>query len=142
MVNRTTRACSTGAARHGCCSTARAAAAEGKKVALIIGNSAYATGPLRNPANDAADLAAALREIGFSVATGLDANRKTIPQASRGMERGLAVVGRKPPESVIVYSTEAGETADDGSRRNGVFTEALLRHIRRKEELTVILRER
>ena len=63
------------------------------------------------------------------------------PQASKGMERGLAVVGQKPPESVIVCATEAGETADDGSGRNGVFTAALLRNIKRSEEFTAILRD-
>jgi formylglycine-generating enzyme required for sulfatase activity len=57
------------------------------------------------------------------------------------MEKGLAVVGTKPPESVIVYATEAGETADDGNGRNGVFTAALLRNIKRSEEFTAILRE-
>lgn len=43
-----------------------AAAVEGR-VALVIGNSAYAASPLRNPANDAADLAAALEKKGFNV---------------------------------------------------------------------------
>jgi formylglycine-generating enzyme required for sulfatase activity len=43
-----------------------AAAIEGR-VALVIGNSAYAASPLRNPANDAADLAAELEKKGFNV---------------------------------------------------------------------------
>ena len=55
-------------------------AAQGRKVALVIGNSAYATGPLRNPVNDAADLSAALGEVGFSVAKGSDATKKTMYQ--------------------------------------------------------------
>ena len=195
---------------------------EGSRCALVIGNGKYATGPLRNPANDAADMAAALKEIGFKVTLATDANKKTMfqlidqfgsdikgadlalfyysghgvqeggenylipvgadinaasdvelegvqlqrliarmnsgeagtnvvildacrnnpfPQASKGMERGLAVVGQKPPESVIVYATEAGETAEDGGGRNGVFTTALLKNIRRNEELTRILRD-
>ena len=33
-----------------------------RRVALVIGNSGYTHAPLRNPANDAADVAAALRE--------------------------------------------------------------------------------
>ncbi|MCX7028387.1 MAG: SUMF1/EgtB/PvdO family nonheme iron enzyme [Spirochaetes bacterium] len=196
--------------------------AAGRRVALVIGNSTYSMGPLRNAGNDATDMAAALRGIGFSVALGIDANKKTMyqlidqfgtdfrgseialfyysghgvqaggenylipvgtdisiasdveiegvqlqrligrmnsggantnvvildacrnnpfPQASRDMERGLAVIGQKPPESVIVYATEAGETADDGSGRNGVFTAALLKHIGRNEEFTAILRD-
>jgi formylglycine-generating enzyme required for sulfatase activity len=195
---------------------------EGSRCALVIGNAKYATGPLRNPANDATDMAAALKEIGFKVTLATDANKKTMfqlidkfgsdikgadlalfyysghgvqadgenylipvgadinaasdvelegvqlqrlisrmnsggagtnvvildacrnnpfPQAARGMERGLAVVGQKPPESVIVYATEAGETAEDGGGRNGVFTAALLKNIRRNEELTRVLRD-
>lgn len=37
------------------------------RVALVIGNSSYRTAPLANPANDAADLAHALEEKGFTV---------------------------------------------------------------------------
>lgn len=38
-----------------------------KRVALVIGNAAYASSPLTNPTNDAADLSAALRRLGFEV---------------------------------------------------------------------------
>jgi hypothetical protein len=38
-----------------------------KRTALIIGNSAYKEGPLKNPVNDARDMAAALRGMGFDV---------------------------------------------------------------------------
>jgi uncharacterized caspase-like protein len=52
--------------------TLHAAAAE-KRVALVIGNSAYQhTAPLRNPSNDATDMAAKLRELGFDVIDGID----------------------------------------------------------------------
>ena len=43
------------------------AAADESRVALVIGNAAYKDSPLRNPANDASDMAAALREVGFAV---------------------------------------------------------------------------
>jgi uncharacterized caspase-like protein len=44
------------------------AQADGKRVALIIGNSAYRNVPaLPNPANDASDIAAAFRRLGFAV---------------------------------------------------------------------------
>jgi hypothetical protein len=44
------------------------AAAEGKRVALVIGNGAYRNVPsLLNPPNDASDIAAALKRIGFTV---------------------------------------------------------------------------
>lgn len=44
------------------------AAAEGKRVALVIGNGAYRNVPaLQNPPSDARDIAAALRRLGFAV---------------------------------------------------------------------------
>ncbi|MBU1230421.1 MAG: SUMF1/EgtB/PvdO family nonheme iron enzyme [Proteobacteria bacterium] len=38
-----------------------------RRVALVIGNGAYKTAPLKNPANDARDMAAALKSVGFEV---------------------------------------------------------------------------
>ena len=38
-----------------------------RRVALVIGNGAYPTAPLRNPVNDARDMASALRSLGFEV---------------------------------------------------------------------------
>lgn len=38
-----------------------------KRVALVIGNSAYGKSPLKNPVNDAADVAQKLRSLGFDV---------------------------------------------------------------------------
>jgi hypothetical protein len=38
-----------------------------RRIALVIGNSAYETAPLKNPANDAQDMTRALRELGFDV---------------------------------------------------------------------------
>jgi len=37
------------------------------RVALVIGNSAYKTSPLKNPVNDAADMSARLKGFGFTV---------------------------------------------------------------------------
>jgi uncharacterized caspase-like protein len=46
------------------------AAAE-KRVALVIGNAAYQNvPPLRNPSNDATDIATKLRDLGFDVVEG------------------------------------------------------------------------
>ena len=47
------------------------------RVALIIGNAAYAGAPLLNPANDAAAMSKALRAMGFTV---IDARDATKPQ--------------------------------------------------------------
>lgn len=38
-----------------------------KRVALVIGNSSYANSPLKNPVNDAKDITAKLRGLGFEV---------------------------------------------------------------------------
>src|SRR5262245_52287648 len=53
------------------------------RVALVIGNGAYAHATqLPNPPNDAADMAKALRDIGFDVVDGIDLDR-------RGMEERI-----------------------------------------------------
>lgn len=48
----------------------------------------------------------------------------------RSVERGLAVVARKPEGSILAFATAPGKTAADGSGRNGLFTEAVLRHMK------------
>ena len=54
-----------------------ATASADKRVALVIGNSAYVNStPLANPVNDAADMAAALTEVGFTVVHGLDVDKR------------------------------------------------------------------
>jgi hypothetical protein len=62
--------------------TAAPAKAE-QRTALVIGNSAYGFAPLANPANDAADVAAALRDTGFNVALRLNATRPAMLDAIR-----------------------------------------------------------
>ena len=52
-----------------------------RRVALVIGNSAYQTAPLRNPANDARDMAAALRDLGFEVIEHIDADQRVMKRA-------------------------------------------------------------
>ena len=42
-------------------------AADDRRLALVIGNSAYRVGPLQNPVNDARAMASALRSAGFEV---------------------------------------------------------------------------
>jgi hypothetical protein len=47
-----------------------------KRVALVVGNSAYEYVPkLTNPANDARDMAAALKALGFEVVEGIDLDK-------------------------------------------------------------------
>ena len=65
-------------------------AAAQKRVALVIGNSAYkhATA-LANPANDANDMGAALKELGFEVILGLDLDKRGFDQRVREFSRAL-----------------------------------------------------
>lgn len=59
------------------------AAAE-KRVALVIGNSAYQhTAPLKNPSNDATDIAEKLRQLGFEVIDGTDLSKGDMEQRIR-----------------------------------------------------------
>ena len=68
-----------------------------KRVALVIGNSSYQhAGELANPRNDAADMAAALRWVGFQVIEGYDLNKAALERkirdfatALRGAQAGL-----------------------------------------------------
>ena len=54
------------------------------RVALVVGNSAYrSTTPLANPLNDARDMAAALKSVGFDVVEALDADKRKLDGAMR-----------------------------------------------------------
>ncbi|SNR64927.1 Uncharacterized protein, contains caspase domain [Humidesulfovibrio mexicanus] len=53
------------------------------RIALIIGNGAYKTAPLRNPARDAQDMAALLKSLGFSVTLKTDVDQKDMEEAVR-----------------------------------------------------------
>jgi Caspase domain len=65
------------------------ASADGRRVALVIGNSAYRNvAALPNPANDAGDVAAALKRLGFAVTLITDASFDQ-------MRRGLIALGRE-----------------------------------------------
>src|SRR5262249_47179420 len=58
------------------------------RIALVIGNGAYAEGPLANAVNDARDMATTLRQLGFEVLIGENRNR-------RQMEDMIREFGRK-----------------------------------------------
>jgi hypothetical protein len=61
----------------------------------------------------------------------LDACRDNPFSWRRGGTRGLQVVSNRPANSIIVYATGAGNTADDNpSGRNGLFTSQLLKHLK------------
>ncbi|RAI41956.1 caspase family protein [Rhodoplanes roseus] len=66
------------------------AAGAQERVALVVGNGAYRNAtPLANPPNDAADVAAALRRIGFTVIEGRDLDKRGLEDQIRAFGRAL-----------------------------------------------------
>ena len=61
---------------------------QSRRLALVIGNGAYKTSPLRNPVNDAYDMANSLRGLGFEVIHKENASRKTMKLAIREKQWG------------------------------------------------------
>jgi hypothetical protein len=57
--------------------------------ALVIGNSDYSFGPLRNPRNDAEAMAKALEEAGFDVTVATDAGQDAMEQAIQDFSEKL-----------------------------------------------------
>lgn len=77
-------------------------AADDKRVALVIGNSSYQhTAPLRNPRNDAEDITAALKRLGFEVIEGIDLDK-------RSMERSIRQFGVKLAGAEVALFFYAG----------------------------------
>jgi formylglycine-generating enzyme required for sulfatase activity/uncharacterized caspase-like protein len=70
--------------------TIAAAPASEQRVALIIGNAAYKDAPLRNPVNDATDMARALRELGFKTTLKTNAGQRQMKDAIREFGSELA----------------------------------------------------
>lgn len=68
---------------------APAAAEPDKRAALLIGNAAYRTAPLKNPINDARAMAATLKELGFRVTTLENATRQQMQKAMLEFGRSL-----------------------------------------------------
>ncbi|MEW6671323.1 MAG: SUMF1/EgtB/PvdO family nonheme iron enzyme [Thermodesulfobacteriota bacterium] len=180
------------------------------RTALVIGNGDYKASPLKNPVNDAQDIADALRDLGFSVTLETNANSLVMKEAIKSFGRslrqggmglfyyaghGMQVKGRNylipvgadigteseveyeaidvgrilgqmedagnglnviildacrdnpfarsfrtsekglakmdaPTGSFLAYATAPGSVAADGTGRNGLYTEKLLKHIK------------
>ncbi|HNU07315.1 MAG TPA: caspase family protein, partial [Pyrinomonadaceae bacterium] len=188
-----------------------------KRVALVIGNAVYTKAkPLANPANDASDMAATLKGLGFEVVSGVNQNKRQIEALIRDFGTKLAASGgvglfyyaghgiqvggenylvpvdadipeedevaysavpislvltkmssakndlnivildacrnnpfarswrgfrdsgnsdglakiSPPTGTLVLYATEPGKVASDGTGRNGLFTESLLKQIK------------
>jgi caspase domain-containing protein len=78
------------------------ASADGRRVALVIGNGAYKSVPaLPNPPSDAGDIAAALRRLGFAVTLITNASFDE-------MRRGLIALGRDAADADMAAVYFAG----------------------------------
>jgi hypothetical protein len=88
-TSRTVRGLARLMAAIACAASLCAGAAD--RVALLIGNNNYGSAPLRNAANDAHDLADALKDLGFQVIVRENASRKDMIDAIR--EFGAAIEG-------------------------------------------------
>ena len=87
-----------------------ASAAAEKRVALVIGNSDYRDVPvLANPRNDAEDVAAALKRLGFETTVGLDADRA-------GMEKAIETFATAVEDADVAVFYYAGH----GMQHQGV----------------------
>ena len=79
-----------------------------RRVALVIGNSAYArVRPLPNPTNDARAMAKSLREIGFVVTEGTDLDRAAMQATIRDFLRDAA-----QSQVAVVYYAGHGVQVD------------------------------
>ncbi len=80
-----------------------------KRIALVIGNGAYKTSTtLKNPPNDAADVSAALKSVGFTVTTLVDGKREAMEKAVRDFGNAL-----KDPDAVgLFYYSGHGAQVD------------------------------
>ena len=85
-----------------------AAAVRGMRMALIIGNGAYAhVKALPNPPNDARAVARSLRDIGFTVSEGVDLDRAAMQKMTRDFLRDAARA-----QVVVVYYAGHGVQVD------------------------------
>jgi uncharacterized caspase-like protein len=84
------------------------AASAGRRVALVIGNGAYAhVKALPNPPNDARSIAKSLRHIGFAVSEGVDLDRAAMQKMTRDFLRDAARA-----EVALVYYAGHGVQID------------------------------
>ena len=66
-----------------------------KRVALVIGNSAYKYAPLPNPKNDAELMAKTLKGLGFDVITVVNASQKSMKKSVRKFGKKLDAAGKE-----------------------------------------------
>jgi hypothetical protein len=104
------------------------AQADGQNYMLPVDADIQDVDELRYKAMDVEAILAKMRSAGNKLnIVILDACRNNpFPGSSRAGEKGLAIVKVKVPDSVIVFATDPGSTAEDGDGRNSPFTEAFM----------------
>lgn len=65
--------------------------AQNQKIALVIGNGAYKSSYLRNPVNDATNIAYTLKKLGFKVILKINANQRTMKKSIRTFGKNYAM---------------------------------------------------
>src|SRR3954471_16602820 len=115
--------------------------AAGDRFALVIGNAKYpdAEAPLREPINDAKDIAVELKRDGFDVETGEnltgDAMRRALERLYARVKPGSVVLiffsgfGVQPPRQSFLIPIDAQIWTEPDVRRDGVSLEAILSEI-------------
>jgi hypothetical protein len=78
------------------------------RVALVIGNTQYTDAPLRNPANDARAMAAALQKLGFQVHLKPEARRDEMVEAIRAYGSEL---GKRKAVGLFYYAGHGAQLA-------------------------------
>jgi formylglycine-generating enzyme required for sulfatase activity len=79
------------------------AASTGRRLALLIGNKDYSKKPLTNPVNDATDLAAALKDVGFDATLALNLNRRDLDGSVRAFAARV-----QPGDTALFYFSGHG----------------------------------
>jgi len=59
------------------------------RLALVIGNANYQVAPLKNPVNDATDMAAVLKQCGFDVTLKINSDHRTLERSIRDFGKKL-----------------------------------------------------
>jgi len=80
---------------------AHAASPGAARVALVIGNAAYAMGPLANPTKDAAAMSGLLRGMGFQVVEARDASR---PQMQAAIQQARSLLQGQDGVGLLYYA--------------------------------------
>ena len=97
-----------------------------RRVALVIGNSAYQyTAPLKNPVNDAQDIARVLKELQFQVLLKTDATLDTMADATLSLGSGSRAVGEDDIKRKTINAKDILDKMDEAkSHLNLVFLDA------------------